>query len=215
MKSVFRMVPLLAIAVVALGLAIPAYAQDMMKVEAKDCTYGGEFKTMEEVDPYTVKFTLCHPDPGIPAKVAFSTFGIQSADHLKETKGAPLDNPIGTGPYKLEKWDKGNEIDFTRNDNYWGDKPIESSVILRWNSESAARWNELQAGTIDGFGLVGKDDIAAVEANPDYKLYPNAPVNIFYLGINNTVKPFNNVKVRQALAQGIDKQQLVDLFYPL
>ncbi len=44
----------------------------------------------------------------------------------------------------------GNEIVFTRNDNYWGPKAIEDTLIFRWNSEAAARLVELQAGNVDG-----------------------------------------------------------------
>src|SRR5690242_50125 len=160
MKSVFRAVPLLATAVVALGLAFPAFAQDAMKLEAPDCgtTYKGNLKGIEAVDKYTFKITLCNPDPAIPSKVAFSAMAIHSADQLKATNGGGdelLSNPIGTGPYDMSKWDKGNEMVFTANPNYWGDAPIEKTAILKWNSEAAARWNELQAGTVDGIGNVG------------------------------------------------------------
>jgi len=220
MKSVFRMVPLLATAVVALGLAVPAFAQDAMKLEAAACggDYKGNIKSIEAPDKYTFKLTLCAPDPAVPSKLAFSGFGIHSADQLTSTGGggeALLDHPIGTGPYKLEKWDKGNEVVFTANDSYWGDAPIEKTFILKWNSEAAARWNELQAGTVDGIDNPGPGDFAAIEANTDYKLYPRQPLNTFYLGMNNTFPPFDNIKVRQALAIGIDKQRIVDNFYPI
>lgn len=215
MKSVFRVLPIVAL---LMGIIIPVAAQDaMMKVEAPDCDYGGLIKSIEAVDAMTVKFTFCVPDPAFPSKAAFSAFSIHSADYLNSTGGGGdelLSNPIGTGPYKLESWDRGNEMVFTRNDNYWGEKPIEQTAILRWNSEAAARWTELQAGTIDGIDNPGPADFGAIESNPDFKLYPRASTNIFYLGINNTVAPFDNVKVRQAIAYGIDKQRIVDNFYP-
>lgn len=219
MKSVFRIVPLLTTAVVALGLVFPAFAQDAQKLEAPDCgtTYTGNLKAIEVVDKYTFKFTLCNPDPAIPSKVAFSAMAIRSADQLTATNGGGdelLSNPIGTGPYMLEKWDKGNEMVFTANPNYWGDAPIEKTAILKWNSEAAARWNELQAGTVDGISNVGPGDFATIEANPDYKLYPGLSTNTFYLGMNNTFAPFDNIKVRQAVAMAIDKQRIVDNFYP-
>ncbi|HBA91054.1 MAG TPA: hypothetical protein DCZ08_04555, partial [Anaerolineaceae bacterium] len=47
-----------------------------MKVESPDCEYGGEFKSIETVDEFTVKFTLCYPDADFPSKVAFSVFSI-------------------------------------------------------------------------------------------------------------------------------------------
>jgi len=218
MKSVLRLLPLVVLVAVVLGLVLPVVAQEPVIVAAPDCSYGGEIKSIEAVDAYTVKFSLCYPDPALPVKTAFSAFAIHSADQLTATGGGGdelLSNPIGTGPYKLENWDRGNEIVFSVNENYWGEAPIEPTVILKWNSEAAARWNELQAGTVDGIDNVSPADFAAVEANPDFKLYPRVPANIFYLGINNKVKPFDNVKVRQALAMAIDKQRIVDNFYPV
>ncbi|MEP6988648.1 MAG: hypothetical protein ABI970_23810, partial [Chloroflexota bacterium] len=100
MKSVFRMIPLLATAVVALGLAVPAFAQDAMKLEAPACggDYKGSIKSIEAPDKYTFKLTLCAPDPALPSKIAFSSNAIHSADQLKATNGGGdiLSNPIGT-----------------------------------------------------------------------------------------------------------------------
>jgi peptide/nickel transport system substrate-binding protein len=112
------------------------------------------------------------------------------------------------------KWDHGNELDLTVNENYRGPKPKIKNLIIKWNAEAAARWNELQAGTVDGISNLAPGDFKAVESNADFKLYPVPSTNIFYLGINNTVKPFDNVKVRQAIAHGIDKKRIVDNFYP-
>lgn len=217
MKRLFRVLPFVLLVAVVLGLVIPATAQDLPSLAAESCDYGGELQSIEAVDTLTVKFTLCYPDPALPSKVAFSAFAIHSADQLNSTNGGGdelLNNPIGTGPYKLENWDRGNEMVFSANENYWGEQPIEPTAILKWNSEAAARWTELQAGTIDGMDNVGTADFPAVEANADFKLYPRLPANVFYLGINNTVAPFDNPMVRLALAYGVDKQRIVDNFYP-
>ncbi len=221
MKSISRWLPMAALVAMILGIMVaPVAAQSLPKIEAPSCDYGGEFKSVEAVDALTVKFTLCFADPGLPAKIALSTYAIHSDEALRALQTDEdwqnyIENPPSTGPYKLQSWDKGNEMVFTVNENYWGEAPIEPTVILRWNSEAAARWTELQAGTIDGFDNVGPADFAAIEGNPDARLYPRSLNNIFYLGINNTVAPFNSVKVRQALAYGIDKQRIIDNFYPV
>jgi ABC-type transport system substrate-binding protein len=200
-----------------LGSAAPISAgSPLLKVEV-DCKYGGEIKAIEAVDPLTVKFTFCYPDPAFPAKAAFSAFGIHPAAQLEKTGGGGdelLSNPIGTGPYMLAKWDHGAEMDLVANPNYRGEQPKIKNLVIKWNSEAAARWNELQAGTIDGMDNPAPGDFAAIEGNADFKIYPRLSTNIFYLGINNRVKPFDNVKVRQALAHAIDKQRIVDNFYP-
>lgn len=217
MRKMLRIFAALAVAVLALGMVAPVSSQTPLLKYAVDCKYGGQIKAIEAVDPTTVKFTFCYPDPAFPAKAAFSAFDIHEADQLQATGGggdALLSKPIGTGPYKLAKWDKGNEIDLVANENYRGPAPKVKNLVFKWNSEAAARWNELQAGTIDGMSNPGPGDFKTIEANPDFKLYPVAPTNIFYLGINNRVKPFDNIKVRQAIAHAIDKKRIVDNFYP-
>jgi ABC-type transport system substrate-binding protein len=218
MKTVLRLASASLLLSLSLGMAITATAQDLLKYET-DCAtegYTGNFKSIEAVDESTVKFTLCTPDPAFPAKVAFSAFSIQSSDYLASTGGGGdiINNPIGTGPYKLENWDLGNEMVLTANPDYWGDKPIEPTVIFRWNSESAARLTELQSGTVDGIDNPGQADMEVISADSNLALYERPGSNVFYIGMNNTFEPFDKVEVRQALAYVIDRQRLVDNFYP-
>ena len=213
-KGSFLLVAL--VMVMALGITLTATAQDMMAVSAPDCDYGGEFQTIEAVDAQTVKFTLCVPDPAFPAKVAFSAFIIQSSDYLESTGGGGdlVNTPVGTGPYMLERWDLGNELVLSRFDGYWGEPAKEPTVIFRWNAEAAARLVELQAGTIDGMDNPAEGDFAVIEGDPNANLFTRGGTNIFYLGLNNTFEPLNDVRVRQAISYAIDKQRIVDNFYP-
>lgn len=220
MAKAFRMMPLLLILALVLGL-IPAFAQDSMydwtKVSAENCDYGGNILSIEAVDDYTVTFTLCTADPAFPSKAAFSALGIYPSEYLEATGGGGpelFENPIGTGAYMLSNWDKGNEIVMTRNDNYWGDTAIEGTLIFRWNPEAAARLVELQAGEADGIDNVGPTDFDIVTGDANLELLERPGTNVFYFGINNTVEPFNDVRVRQAIAYGIDKNRIVDNYYP-
>jgi peptide/nickel transport system substrate-binding protein len=184
---------------------------------APDCTYGGEFKSMEAVDANTVKFTLCFPDPAFLSKAAFGTLAIQSKAFLDTNGGDSIKmsaTPNGTGPYMVKEWVKGDHITFVANPNYWGTAPTIKTLIFRWSTEAAQRLLELQAGTVDGITLPAPDDLAKIQADATLKLYPFSNPNIFYVGMNNTIKPFDNEKVRQAVAMAIDKKHLVDNFYP-
>ena len=208
----------LLIGLVAMLMLVPVAGQDdMLSVSAESCDYGGAILSIEALDESTVKFTLCNPDPAFPSKVAFSALNIFSSDQLEETGGGGpelFQNPIGTGPYMLENWDLGNEIVMSRYDDYWGEPAIEGTLIFRWNAEAAARLVELQAGTADGIDNPGPGDFEVIEADPNLTLYERPGTNVFYFGINNTVEPFDNVLVRQAIAHAIDKQRLIDNFYP-
>lgn len=217
MKRLLRFVGSLSLAALAFGV-LPVAGQDakLMSLAAPNCDYGGEIKSIEAVDMATVKFTLCYPDPAFTAKVVQDAFGIQSSDYLEKTggKGDLLTNPVGTGPYMLQKWDRGNELDMTRFDDYWGEKAKAKTLVFRWNSEGAQRFTELQAGNIDVFDNPSPGDFATIQANSDYQLLTRDGLNTLYLAMNNNFPPFDNVKVRQAVAYAIDKQRVVDNFFP-
>lgn len=194
----------------------PEVAFEPLSVAAPDCEYGGLFKSIEAVDQYTVKFTMCAPDPAFPSKIAFSSFAIQPKEWLEKAVGTPelLDKPIGTGPYMVSEWKRGDELIFKANADYWGDKAKTETLVFRWSSEAAQRLLELQAGSVDGIDNPGPDDFAIIEADANLKLINRPALNIFYVGMNNTFPPFDNEKVRQAIAMGIDRQRIVDNFFP-
>jgi peptide/nickel transport system substrate-binding protein len=184
--------------------------------DADHSAYTGNFKKISAIDRLTVEFQLCNPDVAFLSKIAFSAFGIQDADYL--AAHAPdksyLDEPNGTGPYKLDNWDKGNRLVLTAFEGYWGDAPLTAGVEFRWSDQAVQRWTELQSGNVDGIDNPGADDIAAIKADSDVKFYPREGLNTFYLGFNDTIAPWTDVRVRQAIAMGINRQQIVDNYYP-
>jgi ABC-type transport system substrate-binding protein len=186
----------------------------LLSKAAPDCNWGGILKSIEAVDESTVKFTMCVPDPAFPSKAAFASLGIESAKHLQDTGGKPLDTALGTGPYMVKEWVRGDHLTLVPNPNYWGDKPKTGTVIFKWNKEAAARLTSLKSGEADGIDNPGPNDFKAIQDDPTLKLYPRVALNVFYLGINNAKPPFDNEKVRQAIAQGIDRQAIVDKYYP-
>ena len=114
----------------------------------------------------------------------------------------------------LDRWNKGDSIIMKANPNYWGEKPKTTSWSSAGARKARRRLLDLQAGTVDGIDNPTPDDFATIEADTALKLYPRAALNIMYLGMNNTCKPFDNEQVRQAIAMGIDRQRIVDTFYP-
>ena len=198
----------------AVATAVPF---EPMKVAAPDCNYGGTLKSIESVDEFTVKFSFCGPEPAFLPKIAsVEAFDIYDADYLKEIGGDATkmnDNPVGTGPYIVKEWVRGDHITLVPNPDYFGEKPANSTLIFKWNKESAARLLDLQAGNVSGISEVTSDDIPTIQADSNLKLYPRVVNNFLYLGINNTKPPFDNEQVRQAFAMAIDKQRIVDNFY--
>jgi peptide/nickel transport system substrate-binding protein len=212
-------VPTAAAPTVAPTEAATAVPFTPLSLAAPDCTYGGEFSKIEAVDQNTVKFTLCYPDPAFLSKIALASFGIQPAAYLQSTGGGGtgsklLTNPIGTGPYMVTQWQKGQELDLARFDDYWGTKALTKTLVFRWSAESAQRLQELQAGTVDAIDNVGPADFPTVKADKTLQLLPREAMNIMYIGMNNTAAPFDKVEVRQAIAMGIDRQRIITNFYP-
>jgi peptide/nickel transport system substrate-binding protein len=234
MKVALRLLVLTLMLVLALGMMLPVAAQDataeaemvpeggltdnggMWTYAATSCDYGGEVQSITAVDAQTVTFQLCYPDPAFPSKVAFSSLAILPSEYIESTGGGGdlVSSPIGTGPYMLQEWNLGDSVVLSAYDGYWGDKAIEPTMIFRWNSEATARLTELQAGQVDGIDNPAPGDFAVIEGDSNLALYPREGLNVFYFGINNTVAPFDNVKVRQAISYAIDRQRIVDNFYP-
>lgn len=190
----------------------------LLVAAANECggSYTGMLKEIAAVDSNTVQFTLCNVDPAFEAKLAFAAFQIAPSEYIVSTGGTGdlIDKPIGTGPYKLESWNRGESINLVRNEDYWGEKAIPARLVIRWSTEAAQRLLELQSGTVDGIDNVGTEDIETVKNDPSLQLLERPALSTFYLGMNNSAAPFDNEKVRQAIAMAIDKQRIVDNFYP-
>jgi ABC-type transport system substrate-binding protein len=195
-----------------------------MRVDALDCKYGGEFNSIAAIDEFTVKFTLCYPDPAFLSRIAFTAFSIQPLEHLAATGGSPLENPIGTGPYMVEKWERGQQLVLQAFPDYWGEQPQLRTLVFRWNADAVQRLFDLQSGRADGIANVELTNFEAIRNNPNFQLIEYTTLNVMYFGFNNDPlievsydmdeNPFANEKVRQALAMGIDRERIVANFYP-
>ncbi len=187
-----------------------------MVVAASDCDYGGLIKEIAALDEHTVQFTMCVPDPAFPSKAAFTAFSIQPTEWIEQAaaSGEILEKPVGTGPYVMDAWNRGDSMVFKRFDDYWGDKAETETLVFRWSTEGAARLLELQSGTVDGIDNPSPDDFDVIRDDDSLNLVEREALNIFYVATTNTFEPWGDIRVRQALALGIDRQRIVDNFYP-
>jgi len=185
-------------------------------VEADSCDYGGKVLSVKALDDYTVEFALCKPDPAFIAKMAFNVFAVQPSEYIAETGGGGklLEEPIGTGAFKFDTWNRGDSIIFSRFEDYWGEPAKAETLVFRWSTESAARLLELQSGTVDYITNITEEDIEAVEAADNLEVVPLPAPNIMYIAMTNTFEPFDNLDVRKAIALGIDRERIVENFYP-
>lgn len=192
-----------------------AYAAQ--KLEAPDCKYGGNIKAIESTDANTVQFTLCAPDPAFLGKISVNAFQIYDRGQLDAIAGDAVkinESPIGTGPYYVKEWVRGDHITYAVNPNYFGTKPANTTFILKWNKEAAARLLDLQSGNVDGIEDIGTDDYATVKGDANLQLVPRKLNSFLYLGFNVDTPPYDNEKVRQAFSLAIDRAKIVADFYP-
>lgn len=228
-KIFYILIALLMIGALVLGACTPKeepeveepgveepVAFEPMSFGAENCDYGGKVLKVSALDEYTVEFQLCKSDPAFIAKMAFTPFAIQPSEYIAATGGgdAILEAPVGTGAYKLEAWNRGDSIVFTKFEDYWGEPAFADTLVFRWSTESAARLLELQSGTVDYITNITEEDIAVVEADADLQVVPLPAPNIMYIAMTNTFAPFDQLEVRKAIALGIDRQRIVDNFYP-
>ena len=155
--------------------AYPEYAEvDCAAHTFNGADYTGSIAKIEATDPSTVVFTLCSPDPAFLSKISFSPFAINDADYLiaHVPDQSIVDNPNGTGPFKLEEWRRGSEVILTANPDYWGDAPKNERSVMRWSSEPGQKLIELQSGTVDGVDDPSPDDLEGIAADPNLTVDP-------------------------------------------
>lgn len=185
--------------------------------------YGG----CEATSDSEVTITLTEPFAGFIPALSLPAFAIQSptaleeyqADNVGGTSEAPTlseyaqAHPTGTGPFKFDSWEPGAEATVSAYDGYWGEQGQVQQVIFRVIGDTTARRQALESGSIDGYDLVAPADLGALES-AGYMLTNRDPFNILYLGMNQADPALSDIRVRQAIAQAIDKQQLVSQVLP-
>jgi len=175
-------------------------------------TYGSVAK-VEAVDEFTVKFTLKDPSAPFLANLAMA----MAAPIVSPTAAAKygkdfIQNPVGTGPYKFVKWDKGQQVVIERNNDYWDGKPKAAKIVYKFVKENSVRASELMTGAVDIMNGVDPNDVKTIEAK-GYTVLKKPGMNINYMGFYCDKKPFNNPKVREAVSMAINRDNLVKFLY--
>lgn len=188
-------------------------------------------------DDHTLVITTNGPAPLLPNQL--STFGIISASvsGAEETVtfnaegceglGEPpvsaafnrSDFAIGTGPYLLDSFIRGEEIRLSRNDSYFGDAPEWETIVLRTLSNQGARVAALLAGDVDMIENPPTQDIQRIESS-GFEISSGLSNRVIYValdqgeaptpGIAGDVNPLQDIRVREALAIAIDREAIRD-----
>src|SRR5665647_3828911 len=123
-----------------------------------------------------------------------------------------MENPVGTGPYKFVKWNKGENVVLVRNDDYWGEKAKLKNVVFRLISDNSARVLALNNGEVD---MIDGIDATVVDkiTQGGNKLFEAPGMNVNYMAYNTTTAMFKDVEARKAVSQAINVEELVKSLY--
>lgn len=123
------------------------------------------------------------------------------------------DHPVGTGPFVFEKWVREQTITLSRNPYYWGGAPELGRVIFKTVPDNTVRLLQLEKGDLDIIDGLNPEDLEVVEESDDLELLRAPGMNVAYLAFNTKRPPFDNGRIRRALAAAIDKEELAEGLY--
>lgn len=175
-------------------------------------------ESVEAVGPYEVRINLKNPDPLFLGAIVFSNnVGVVSKKAVEERGEAFQTDPIGTGPYQLERFDSEEGVYLTRFDDYWGEPAKIENIEILYIADTTARTLALMSGDVDMIeGVRAPGWVPSIQAqNPDLVFDMTAPGSFNTLFFNLTRPPLDNILVRQAIAHGINKEELVQALAPM
>jgi peptide/nickel transport system substrate-binding protein len=169
----------------------------------------GNIKAVEVVDPLTVEFVLKEPRASFLAVLTAGAASIVSPTAVRKYGQDYALTPVGTGPFKYVSWERGQRVVLEKNPSYWRFPVKLERVIYRPIVEDQARLTELLTGALDLIVGTPPDFVAQLENNPKVTLLKQVGAHVWYLGINNQKKPFDDKRVRQALNYAVNKDAIV------
>ncbi|EDQ06420.1 Glutathione-binding protein GsiB [Sulfitobacter indolifex] len=159
------------------------------------------------VDPQTVEVKLSEPNGNLLFNLAWGDAVIVAPESIEAIK----QTPVGTGAFKFDEWRQGDKITLSRYDDYWGDAPALASATFKFISDPTAAFASVMAEDVDVFaGFPAPENIPQFEADPRFQVLVGSTEGETILSINNQRAPFDNVKVREAVAHAIDRQAIID-----
>ena len=168
---------------------------------------------LRKIDDTTLEIKLKEPDATILEALAHPASSIISQKDLEEKGENFRENPIGTGPFVLDKWTKLDSVTFKRNENYWGDKPSIENLVFKVIPEASQRIIELESGGVDMAFQIAPNDIKKVEENPDLKLDRKLDNSVHFVSFNTVKPPFDNINARLAMTKAIDMDTIFKTVY--
>jgi len=171
--------------------------------------YFNGIRTIETPDALSLTVTLEGADALFLAHLAEGDAVMLPIDGHHQAKS----EPVGTGPFKFLKWVRGDRVEMVRYAGYWNPAlPYLDKVTTRFIGDPSAQIAALQSGDVDVIGWISAPESAlALSKDPRFKVYAGTTTGEVIMSTNNKAKPFDDIRVRRAMAHAIDRQAVVDL----
>jgi len=168
--------------------------------------YFANIAEIQVLDEKTVRFVLQREDAAFLTLLALGdAVVVPDRDDLGR-------NPVGTGPFRFERWDPGYQLRLVRNPQYWrSGYPKLNGVIFRFIPDPAAQLSALRTGDVDVIAEVTPEIAQTLQGQENFTVLSAPQDLVQILAINKTRAPFHQPEVRQAIAHAIDRSQLIRL----
>jgi peptide/nickel transport system substrate-binding protein len=173
----------------------------------------GSVKEVVVSGPLEVKVVLKTPNAAQLNNLAIFSTGIVSPEAVKKFGKDFGTNPVGSGPFKFERLEKGQQIVLAANKDYWGDKPYLDRVIIRAIPEDSARKAALVTSAIDITSYLDFKDVGELRSNPNMAVTSVAANSTGYLALNGKNTALSNKAVRQAVCTAVNRQSIIDVIF--
>ncbi|PZU49732.1 ABC transporter substrate-binding protein [Microbacterium aurum] len=159
-------------------------------------------------DDDTVVITVAQPSPNLLSNLG-GFKGMAIVEKANVESGDITTAPVGTGPFSVSEYASGDHITLKANPDYWGGAPKLAGVEYKFISESATALAALKAGDIDWTDVVPTQQVETLSSDDTVSLGVTPSSDYWYLALNEKKAPWNDVRVRQAIAYAIDRDAIV------
>ena len=167
-------------------------------------------ESVEKVDDEHVKIILKAPYNQILACLALPFGPIMSKSYVESVGDEEFaKNPMGTGPYKFVDWVKGEKVVLEANEDYFLGAPSIKHVEWVTIADTSAALLNLESGDIDAYCDIQTSDYKLAQSNDEIKIVEGNALGYEFVQFNTQKAPFDNVKVRQAIAYALDKDAML------
>ena len=173
-----------------------------------------EVQSAKKIDDYTVELKTAKPNAILLMRIADGWGILDKKYYEKVGEQGYLNHPIGTGPFMLKEWVKGDRIVLVKNPYYWWKGyPKLDKIIFRPIPELATRVAAIDSGDIDIATRLTSEDAAKLKNNPNIKIISYAKDRVYYVAFNNLTTgkgtPIENKLVRQAMNYAVDMNAII------